>query len=123
MKRILRTFTTTYVLPDGSEEFIRDGEPWEDTYDVVKWGDLHAGSTLEEIVEAAVEGIRSEGCETQYSSEPHWQPAGWYASQPYTHPHTDAREEKTLHLEGFTERESRAIHAEIVGGRARRGLS
>jgi hypothetical protein len=121
MKRVLRTFTTTYR--QEGEEFVREGEPWEDTYDVVKWGGLHAGSTLEEIVEAAVDGIRSEGCETDYSSDPDWQPAGWYAAQTYTNPHTSAREEKTLHLDGFTEAESRAIHAEIVGGRARRGLS
>lgn len=112
MRRVLRTYKTTYVLPEGGDSYEPDGEPWEDTYDVVKWGNLTRASTLEQIVEAAMDGIRSEGCETHFSSDT-WQPAGWYAMGTYKRPLAEVQEEKTLHLEGFTEQESRAIYDDL----------
>lgn len=45
-----------------------------------------------------------------YSSGPGWSPNGWYLMEDYVHPYTQTREERTLHLTGFSEIQQRVIY-------------
>lgn len=77
---------------------------------------LSTESTTEPMadVEATVAMLKLWGY-TEYSSYPDWQRHGWYSPEPYIHPYSGEREERSAHLEGFTDDESRAIHAAVMG--------
>ena len=69
------------------------------------------GSTAVDVAAdiLAREGVtRGRWCD--YSST-EWAPYGWYAVESYTHPGTGETTERTLHLHGFTEGESRQLYS------------
>lgn len=79
--------------------------------------ELSPNATLAEVAQAAVDVLEKLGCNHEYSSWPEWQPHGWYSAEPYQNPHTGKHEERSAHLKGFSEEESRLIHSEAFAWR------
>ncbi|MFF4777667.1 hypothetical protein ACFY05_33050 [Microtetraspora fusca] len=112
--RTLQIFTTSGRVTEDGDWNPATKSVWETK---IELDELGPAATVKEVAEAAADQIERAGCDNEYSSHPDWQPNGWYSAETYTNPYSGDREEKTLHLKGFSEAESREIHRRLFGRR------
>lgn len=116
MPRIIKTtLTTGEATADGDWKPDTKSE-WPDDLNVDEYYEIEPYWNAGAIADVTVEALHEMRCDAVYSSLPDWQPHGWYGSNPYTNPYSGLREERTAHLKGFTDEESRLIHSKIFGG-------
>ncbi|GAA2321659.1 hypothetical protein GCM10010149_88400 [Nonomuraea roseoviolacea subsp. roseoviolacea] len=81
------------------------------TYDITAGEGFNVHDFGEMVTEVAE--ILTKAGMTEYSAS-NWFPYGWYSAEDYPHPYTGTWEKKSAHLYGFTQEESRAIHALVI---------
>lgn len=107
------SYTSTYApWEDGQDEPTKIGE---DTGETVCEPDEWEREDYPTAVEYAAHLLTDRyyvmrGSADNYSSSD-WYAHGWYAPEPYENPYTGECTETTLHLDGFTDEEARAVYA------------
>ena len=114
MPRIIKTILIAGEITEDGDWAVGKSE-WHEQMNLDANYGIQAGWTAEEVAEAAVDALRRNGLDHEYSSFPDWQPHGRYCSEVRNDPYTGFRKEAIAPLEGFSEEESRLIHAMIFG--------